>query len=271
MSIPVKVVGGYLGAGKTTYINRMLAASGDQRLVVMVNDFGEINIDARLIVHQTADIIELTNGCVCCRVQDDLGAAFESLSTTIDSINGVVLETSGVSDPRRVGTIADTWPGFYLESVVVMVNAVDLKKLLLDKYVGTYVKQQIQQADEIVLTRIDHLSSGEKSHLDDLIKSCLQGQKQSEHPSFFSETLQIKTPLKKAQFNDWLVQLPSSVYRVKGFVRFADEPDVSYLVQKTGSEVSFSQFNQKVVDPELVIVSTEPVSKKDMLTTDIRI
>ena len=81
--LPVTVIGGYLGSGKTTLINRLLAQKGDRRLAVLVNDFGSLNIDAALIDTVSEKTITLTNGCVCCIVGDDLGAALGELSSQV--------------------------------------------------------------------------------------------------------------------------------------------------------------------------------------------
>ena len=70
--LPLTVIGGYLGAGKTTLINRLLSESHDARVMVMVNDFGAVNIDAALLARADGDTIELTNGCVCCTLGADL-------------------------------------------------------------------------------------------------------------------------------------------------------------------------------------------------------
>ncbi|MEG1769601.1 MAG: GTP-binding protein, partial [Comamonas sp.] len=78
--IPMVVVGGYLGAGKTTMLNRLLTQSGDLRVAVLVNDFGEINIDAALIRTRSDDVIQLENGCVCCSIGDKLVQALAEIS-----------------------------------------------------------------------------------------------------------------------------------------------------------------------------------------------
>ena len=78
MTLPLTVIGGYLGAGKTTLINRVLAGDHGLRLMVMVNDFGAINIDAELLASATEDRMELTNGCVCCTMGADLFLAIGS-------------------------------------------------------------------------------------------------------------------------------------------------------------------------------------------------
>ena len=70
--IPLTIIGGYLGAGKTTLVNQLLSHNQGQRLAIVVNDFGDINIDAGLITHQDAQTINLSNGCVCCTLGHDL-------------------------------------------------------------------------------------------------------------------------------------------------------------------------------------------------------
>ena len=102
-SCPVTIIGGYLGAGKTTLINRMLADPElPQDTAVLVNDFGDINIDESLIRSQSQDgtVLGLSNGCICCSISDDLSKALDQLAEL--PINQVILETSGVAEPARV-------------------------------------------------------------------------------------------------------------------------------------------------------------------------
>ena len=75
--LPVTVLAGFLGSGKTTLLNRVLSAAEGRRIMVLVNDFGEINIDAELITQHDGETLSLSNGCVCCSIADDLGAALE--------------------------------------------------------------------------------------------------------------------------------------------------------------------------------------------------
>jgi G3E family GTPase len=70
--IPLTILTGFLGAGKTTLLNRILHGSQGQRIAVLVNDFGSINIDSQLVVGVAEDAISLTNGCICCTIRDDL-------------------------------------------------------------------------------------------------------------------------------------------------------------------------------------------------------
>ena len=100
--IEVSVIGGYLGAGKTTLVNHILREASE-RVAVMVNDFGEINIDETLIDSSNENTISLTNGCICCSLVDGFATALESVLSFRPRPTRLVIEASGVADP---GTIA---------------------------------------------------------------------------------------------------------------------------------------------------------------------
>ncbi len=100
--IPVTILSGFLGAGKTTLLNRILSDTHGLKLAVLVNDFGDINIDAELIVERAPDRISLANGCICCTIRDDLAEAAARLARTEPRADHVLVETSGVSNPMAV-------------------------------------------------------------------------------------------------------------------------------------------------------------------------
>jgi G3E family GTPase len=102
-SIPVHVIGGYLGSGKTTLLNALLSAS-QEPIAVIVNDFGEVNIDAALISAQHDDVIELTNGCICCAVGTSLADVLFTILDREQLPSLIVIEASGVADPAAVVT-----------------------------------------------------------------------------------------------------------------------------------------------------------------------
>ena len=93
---------GFLGAGKTTLLNRILNGDHGLRVGVLVNDFGAINIDAELVEGVEENTINLTNGCVCCEIRDDLVQSLEELLTRVDAVDYVILEASGVADPEGI-------------------------------------------------------------------------------------------------------------------------------------------------------------------------
>nr|WP_275402707.1 GTP-binding protein [Streptomyces sp. SID10853] len=147
------VIGGYLGAGKTTLLNGLLAAAGGSRIAVVVNDFGAVNIDRRLITSATDDTVELSNGCICCSLQDDTSAVMTRLAGRGD-LDHVVVETSGVGDPAALRTWGN-YPGFTPGATVVCADSTAAARLLRDEFVGDTVARQLTRADIVVLTKAD--------------------------------------------------------------------------------------------------------------------
>ena len=152
--IPMTVIGGFLGAGKTTFLNRLLAA-GTERCAVLVNDFGEINIDAALIGNHDGTTMALTNGCVCCST----GAGFiDTLARLLDDVgrfDRVVIEASGVGDPWRIAEIALVEPSLQLDSVIVLADASRIASLIEDRCVGDTVRDQFARCDVVLLSKRD--------------------------------------------------------------------------------------------------------------------
>jgi G3E family GTPase len=101
-AIPVTIVGGYLGAGKTTLVNHLLRHSQGRRIAVLVNDFGELAIDAELIEARDGDMLQLAGGCVCCSFGSDLLAALLRLRDMQPAPRHILIETSGVALPGAV-------------------------------------------------------------------------------------------------------------------------------------------------------------------------
>lgn len=165
MNIPVTVVAGYLGAGKTTLINRVLAHADGERLAVLVNDFGDINIDASLIRQHSDDVMELSNGCVCCSIGDDLTAALTAITHRTQQPTRVLLECSGVAEPSRVSKVVGFWPGFELASVVVLADAQTVRQRADDKFVGKLIRSQLHSAHRVALSRVDVTNPEQLTHV----------------------------------------------------------------------------------------------------------
>src|SRR5271165_3874030 len=99
---PITVLTGFLGAGKTTLLNRILTADHGLRVGVLVNDFGSVNVDAKLVVGVRSGTVSLANGCVCCEIRDDLVDSVIALLDGPDLVDYIVLEASGVADPGGI-------------------------------------------------------------------------------------------------------------------------------------------------------------------------
>lgn len=151
--VPLTFVGGYLGSGKTTLINELLART-DRPIAVMVNDVGEVNIDASLIKKRSGDTIELTDGCVCCSLVDGFGAAFDQIRARQIPPDHVVVELSGVAQPERLVPWGRS-AGFRLDGIVVLIDAERIEAGLGDPYLVDTLESQVRAADLIVVTKLD--------------------------------------------------------------------------------------------------------------------
>lgn len=161
--IPMIVLGGYLGAGKTTLVNALLRNADGLRVTVLVNDFGSINVDAALIRERGDDVIGLENGCVCCTIGGRLVETLLALGERADRPDLLVIEASGVSDPVRIAQVGLLDRAFRLHGIVVAVDVDGIDDVLDDRYVGDIARKQIEAASTLVLTKSD-LVSAEKLH-----------------------------------------------------------------------------------------------------------
>src|SRR5919198_3756195 len=160
--IPVTVLTGFLGAGKTTLINRILTADHGRRIAVIVNEFGAVGIDHHLLLSSNQEVVQMNNGCVCCTVRGDLVRSFFQLMEHREKFDTVVIETTGLAEPAPVAQsiYADERirSQFTLAGVVTVVDA---------KYIAMRLEEsgeaceQVAFADLIVLNKTD-LSTPEK-------------------------------------------------------------------------------------------------------------
>ena len=163
-TIAVTVVGGYLGAGKTTLVNHVLRST-DERIAVIVNDFGEISIDEDLIVAADSDKLTLANGCICCTLADGFAAALMQIRSAGTLPDRLLIEASGVADPTQIAAYGYT-PGLRLDAVVVMADAEQVRRQANDRWVADTVRMQLAAADLLVVNKIDLLDDAKQA--DDL-------------------------------------------------------------------------------------------------------
>lgn len=159
--VPMTLLGGYLGSGKTTVLNDLLRRT-DRPIAVLVNDVGEVNIDARLLRRRAGDTIELTDGCVCCSLSEGLGTALRGLRERPSPPDHVVIELSGVADPTRVIPWAGS-DGFRLEGVVVLADATSLLDRLADDRTRPLVERQLLPADLVVVSKAALVTADERA------------------------------------------------------------------------------------------------------------
>jgi G3E family GTPase len=167
--VPVLLVAGFLGAGKTTVVNHLLAHAGGKRIAAVVNDFGAINIDAELIVGADG-VVSLSNGCICCSLEGDLLRTLATLLRRDPRPELIVIETSGVADPTDVvRNLMDPviWREAPLETVLCVVDATTPLAMLED----ALLRSQIRAADVVALSKVDLAEEASRAQVRGAIKA----------------------------------------------------------------------------------------------------
>ena len=164
-TIPSIVIGGYLGAGKTTLVNHLLRQAQGLRIAVLVNDFGEISIDADLIVSTDGEVMQLAGGCLCCSVGSDLIGALIALGERSPLPDLLLIETSGVALPGAVARSIRLAPQIEVDAVMVLADAQSVREQAQDRHVGDTVRQQLQDADLLLLNKLDLIDAAALTEL----------------------------------------------------------------------------------------------------------
>lgn len=250
--IPVGVIGGFLGAGKTTLVNH-LVASGAQKFGIIVNEFGETGIDGSLIENVDTDgIAELSNGCLCCVGREDLVSALFKLISRKDKPDYILIELSGLADPVPVAqTVLDPFARtkFELDSIIGVADARNLEQTLRDGPEGAV---QLAYASVIVLNKTDLANPAQVDEAEALIRKINplaqvfrtaqsrvnpqdllhlrafsldwrpQNYQHLHTPNLQSFTLSAEGLLERPKVNEfidqYLISRPDAVFRAKGFL-----------------------------------------------------
>jgi G3E family GTPase len=170
LPVPILLVTGFLGAGKTTIVNHLLAHAEGRRIAAVVNDFGAINIDAELIAGASDGVVSLSNGCICCSLEGDLLRTLATLLRRDPRPEFIVIETSGIGDPADiVRNLMDPviWREAPLETVLCIVDATASAETLND----ALLRSQLRAADVVALSKVDLADPAACAHVRDIIRT----------------------------------------------------------------------------------------------------
>lgn len=168
--LPVTIITGFLGSGKTTLVNHILTNNQGVKTAVIVNEFGDIGIDSSLIVSTEENMIELDNGCLCCTVREDLVQATLQIMERSDKIEHLIVETTGLADPLPVAMTfmsPELRPLTRLDAIVGMVDA---ENFVLDLFNSDTATNQISYSDIILLNKTDCVSPEKLQQLERQIR-----------------------------------------------------------------------------------------------------
>ena len=290
-AIPVTVVGGFLGAGKTTLVNHVLRAA-TRRYAVLVNDFGAVDVDAALIEGTADGVLSLANGCVCCSIGPDLGDTLARLARRAPPPEHILVEASGVSDPWRIAQLVKLETAVALDAVLVLVDAVAFPDQMADRYLTDTLERQLARADLVVLNKCDAVDPAaaeaavrrvrpdariaRMAHAalpEDLLIGPASSAPASrfaadapDHP-FRTWTWRDPAPFDRARLAAVLDGLPGAVLRAKGFCRVG--PDrASHLLQLAGRR--WSLLPAKGAVDALVVIGTVDLPSPDALDVVFR-
>ncbi|MBW7965237.1 GTP-binding protein [Bradyrhizobium sp. BR 10261] len=170
MPVPILLVTGFLGAGKTTVVNHLLAHAEGRRIAAVVNDFGAINIDAELTAGASDGVVSLANGCICCSLEGDLLRTLSTLLRRDPRPEYIVIETSGVADPADIvrnlmdPVILREAP---LETVLCVIDAATPAAALDD----ALQRSQLRVADIVALSKLDLAGEGAGARIREAIRA----------------------------------------------------------------------------------------------------
>ncbi|MGE0822613.1 MAG: GTP-binding protein [Candidatus Binatia bacterium] len=254
--IPVHLISGFLGSGKTTLLRNLLdyCLAHGIKPAVMMNEYGEVNIDGELLRGQGYTVREMTNGCICCTIGGTLGLALQDVAELKPDV--IFIEATGLADPVELidqTTKEEVLSLVRLASVVAVLDPVNFARLAEELHSG--IHQQTVLADLVVINKRD---LADQSTLDALARQVQDINPRAEvlftergqlsyasllaqegifrapggtrathpvHDHFHTLTIFCPAPLHRSRFEQCIQTLPSSVWRAKGFVRFSNSTE----------------------------------------------
>ena len=267
--LPVSIITGFLGSGKTTLLNQILHNKLDQKVAVLVNEFGDINIDAQLLVSYEDDMVELSNGCICCTINDGLIQAVKRILARKEKVDRLIIETKGVADPLPIILTFVGSDFRYFTRLDAVITVIDAETFTPEHFDSEIAFKQISYGDILLLNKTDLANKQQITALETYITSIKKNPRiiptqyaqvslplildvgltntdsflepeyrhNSHHlktDGFISMSFQSDKPFDVYKFHKFLSEgLPLEVFRAKGIVWFAGS-ELRHIFQLCG-------------------------------------
>jgi G3E family GTPase len=263
--MPVTIITGFLGSGKTTLLNQILQNKQDLKVAVLVNEFGDINIDSQLLISVDKDMVELSNGCICCTINDGLVDAVYRVLEREERIDYLVIETTGVADPLPIILTFFGTELRDLTNIDSILTVVDAEAFNEEHFQSEAALKQITYGDIILLNKTDLVTTDKLQEVENFIHDIKHGARilhtqygevanedhhkhehhhahehhhhhsdHLENDGFVSISFQTDRPFDVHKFENFLTEeMPENVFRAKGILWFSDS-DLRHIFQLSG-------------------------------------
>ncbi len=285
--IGVTIITGFLGAGKTTFINRLLKHNPEIQFALVENEFGDVAIDTKLIKGvEASQMFELKQGCICCTISDEFELVLQELAESFPNVEHLLIETTGIADPAPVirpffadenlkeiyqynGTIClvdalnfENSPekDITIKQLVVADLVLVSKSENLSVVQSEILKETLQKINPLAEIDFFKLDKWSNIQLDSVIKKHRTEYDfagfSGSHSDISSKTLRLNQPLKKEEFIHWLSYTldiyKNDIYRTKGILCFENEP-YEYILQGVGGSFEIVE-GEKFVQSETSVI-----------------
>lgn len=284
---PITLITGYLGSGKTTLLKKILQNT-KKKLAILMNEFGEIAIDSKIIEGKNVKMAELTGGCVCCSLVGEFEAAVEEILKEVKP-EMIIVETTGVAEPDAlVVNIQDSLPQVQLDAVITVADADTIIRFPEIGYTG---RVQLEVADVILINKTDLVDAQQLKQVEEKIRELndtatlfktsycymdtellfgLEIEKhlphvEHSHPEMEYFSFSSDKTLSREGFEEIAYNLPRELYRAKGFVRFVDG---SYLFNYVAGRWDMEEFQAD--NTQLVFIGSGITKVKDEILDQLR-